>query len=120
ESADAAQALAVRVHDALLEPVPLEELTLEVRSSIGIAVWPDHGDDTLTLLKRADIAVYSAKTEQAGVAVYNADIDIHSPRRQAVARPGARHRGLSAPGCPQSPRLRAGARGGGPPRGVES
>ncbi|WP_185965157.1 PAS domain-containing protein [Glacieibacterium frigidum] len=44
---------------------------LSCRSSIGIAIAPDHGDDASTLLKSADIAMYSAKhARRGGVALF--------------------------------------------------
>ena len=36
-------------------------LTLEVGGSIGVACYPEHGDDGETLIQRADIAMYAAK-----------------------------------------------------------
>ena len=38
-------------------------VSLEIAGSIGITVAPQHGTDAHTLLKRADIAMYSAKRE---------------------------------------------------------
>lgn len=44
---------------------------LTCRSSIGIAIAPEHGDDASTLLKSADIAMYSAKhARRGGVALF--------------------------------------------------
>ena len=40
----------------------VEGLRLEVRASLGVAMAPDHGGDRSTLLRRADIAMYHAKT----------------------------------------------------------
>jgi len=34
---------------------------LRIGSSIGIAVFPEHGDDVNTLLKNSDIAMYNVK-----------------------------------------------------------
>nr|WP_242513131.1 EAL domain-containing protein [Halochromatium salexigens] len=36
----------------------------QVTASIGIALFPDHGDDTETVMANADLAMYQAKTHQ--------------------------------------------------------
>lgn len=46
---------------ALNQPFELAGHTLKISSSIGIAVYPDHGGDTKQLVKSADIAMYHAK-----------------------------------------------------------
>ena len=45
---------------------------------------PTHADDADTLMKRADIAMYEAKKNQAGVAVYDSGRDEHSLRRLSL------------------------------------
>ena len=37
-------------------------LRLDVEGSIGVALYPDHGDDADTLLQRADVTMYEATT----------------------------------------------------------
>jgi diguanylate cyclase (GGDEF)-like protein len=74
-----------QVRDSLEEPFLLDELVLDVRASIGIALWPMHGDDPSALLKAADVAMYAAKHSEAGVQTYRPDDDHHSPRRLALA-----------------------------------
>ena len=49
---------------ALRSPIPLGEVEVEVRTSIGVSCFPRDGTDGDTLLSRADIAMYYAK--QAG------------------------------------------------------
>jgi diguanylate cyclase (GGDEF)-like protein len=44
----------------------LQHATHVLNASIGIALFPEHGDDAETLLKHADIAMYSVKTEGKG------------------------------------------------------
>ena len=39
-------------------------LTLEISASIGVALYPDHGQDAITLARHADESMYLAK--QAG------------------------------------------------------
>jgi diguanylate cyclase (GGDEF)-like protein len=79
-----ARALAGEVAGALAEPVRLDGLPLDVSGSIGVAVFPEHGSDVATLLRRADVAMYDAKHRAAPVAVYTPESDHHSPQRLAL------------------------------------
>ncbi len=69
---------------SLSRPFILEELTLDVGASIGIALFPDHGEDADTLLRRADVAMYIAKHTGAGFVLYSPDQDHHSPHRLSL------------------------------------
>jgi len=53
--------VAEKIRMALEAPFVLGGLTLEVSSSIGIAIYPEHGADDLSLLLHADGAMYEAK-----------------------------------------------------------
>ncbi|WP_373500623.1 putative bifunctional diguanylate cyclase/phosphodiesterase [Desulfococcus sp.] len=55
--------VAQRVLDALARPVMLAGHEIIVTGSIGIAVYPEDGQDVETLLKNADMAMYFAKRE---------------------------------------------------------
>jgi diguanylate cyclase (GGDEF)-like protein len=79
-----ARALAGEVAGALAEPVRLDGLPLDVSGSIGVAVFPEHGGDVATLVRRADVAMYEAKHRAAAVAVYTPECDHHSPQRLAL------------------------------------
>ena len=77
---DGATALFVaeRIRRALEEPFVLaDDLTLQLETSIGIAIFPRHGEDAEQLLKRADIALYASKDTHAPV-VYASEHDQHS------------------------------------------
>ena len=76
--------IARRILKALEEPFVLGVLTLDMGASIGIALWPDHGEDAYTLLQRADIAMYMAKASHNGCSVYSSERDQTSPRRLAL------------------------------------
>src|SRR5207302_11514924 len=62
--------LAKRIMDALDAPFEVGERTIDVRASIGIAVFPEHGQDGDTLMRHADVAMYLAKRRQVGYSVY--------------------------------------------------
>jgi diguanylate cyclase (GGDEF)-like protein len=68
------------VHD-LERPFHVGHLTLHPRASMGIALAPDHGPDSGTLLRRADVAMYAAKQSRAGVRIYRATDDQNTPQR---------------------------------------
>lgn len=51
-----------RIQHALRVPVPLGEIGVMPSASIGISLFPDNGDDIDLLLRRADMAMYQAKT----------------------------------------------------------
>ncbi|WP_328424330.1 bifunctional diguanylate cyclase/phosphodiesterase [Micromonospora sp. NBC_00389] len=80
---DASQArdLADRVVGALAEPVPLDGLPLDVGGSIGIALFPEHGEDFATLMRHADVAMYDAKHRNDTVALYAPESDHNSAER---------------------------------------
>jgi diguanylate cyclase len=73
--------VARRVRDALVEPFQLEDVLLELEASIGIALYPDHGDDVEQIMRRADVAMYLAKEQHTGVEVYDPARDRNSTDR---------------------------------------
>jgi diguanylate cyclase (GGDEF)-like protein/PAS domain S-box-containing protein len=76
--------IADRLRVALEEPFDVQGLTLRVGASVGIAVYPEHADGADALLKRADVAMYSAKKHGVGHEFYNAAQDGHSRQRLAL------------------------------------
>lgn len=58
--------------EALGRPLDVQGQALPVTASLGIAVYPEHGRDRPTLLKRADAALYRAKDRgRNGFAVFD-------------------------------------------------
>lgn len=55
--------LARRIHALMRRPFVLEGREVVVTTSIGIAVYPEDGEDAATLLKHADTAMYHAKDQ---------------------------------------------------------
>jgi diguanylate cyclase len=84
ETAEGAVTVANKLQAALEEPFVLEGLALEVEASIGLALYPEHGNDPDELLQRADIAMYAAKQAHAGFVLFDPKLDQHSPRRLAL------------------------------------
>lgn len=59
--------------------------SLHIGGSLGIALYPDHGEDAETLLKRADVAMYTAKRSNTGCALYDESHDHGSGQRLRLA-----------------------------------
>jgi diguanylate cyclase (GGDEF)-like protein len=75
---------ATRVGTAFDEPFVLGDVSIDVNASFGIALFPEHAEDADTLMKRADVAMYEAKKNHSGLAVYEAGRDEHSVRRLSL------------------------------------
>jgi diguanylate cyclase (GGDEF)-like protein len=80
-----AEAVALKLLGALERPFEVGGITLDVGASIGIACSPSHGEDVDTLLQRADVAMYVAKSRRTGSELYAAEQDVHSVDRLALA-----------------------------------
>jgi diguanylate cyclase (GGDEF)-like protein len=81
---EALKAIAAALIAWVERPLPVEGMTLEVGASIGIARYPLDGEDAHTLLRRADIAMYTAKEQRANYELFEPRLDRHSLRRLMV------------------------------------
>ncbi len=68
-------ATARKIIAALEAPILFEDQPLDVGTSIGIAHFPEHGQDAQTLVRNADIAMYAAKRNKTGFATYEQHYD---------------------------------------------
>jgi diguanylate cyclase (GGDEF)-like protein/PAS domain S-box-containing protein len=55
--------VARKILDAALEPIELNGQECRISASVGISVFPSDAQDAATLMKNADMAMYSAKEE---------------------------------------------------------
>jgi len=78
---DGALLTAQKVLHEIEQPCVVEDRPLSVRASLGIACFPEHGSSAEALLQKADIAMYVAKSDGVGIAVYAPNRDRHSHRR---------------------------------------
>lgn len=76
--AEGAVLTAQKILKHFLNPFVVDCLSLEVGTSIGIALFPDHGEDANNLMRRADMAMYAAKQENAGYAIYSPQHEKHN------------------------------------------
>jgi diguanylate cyclase (GGDEF)-like protein len=57
---------------ALANPILYEAQPLDIGASVGVARFPQDGANAQTLVRNADTAMYVAKRNRTGVAIYNA------------------------------------------------
>lgn len=61
--------------DCLKDSFSIEQNTIVVNASIGVAVYPEHGRSISNLLSHADFAMYEAKNSSLKICVYDPDND---------------------------------------------
>ena len=76
---------AKKILASLEGPFAIGDQMVETGASIGIAMYPLHGDDPSTLLRRADVAMYVAKRSGGGYAQYQPEQEAQTMRRSGLA-----------------------------------
>lgn len=82
---EAARMTAMKLIAALEAPFVVEGQTLTIAGSMGIVLYPEHGHDVQTLMRRADVAMYAAKRDGEGFGVYALEKDQHSAQRLTLS-----------------------------------
>jgi diguanylate cyclase (GGDEF)-like protein len=82
---EAAKLTAVKLLGALEVPFVVEGQTLTVAGSMGVVMYPEHGQDVQTVMRRADVAMYAAKRDGEGFSVYVSEQDQHSALRLTLS-----------------------------------
>ncbi|MEW6646581.1 MAG: EAL domain-containing protein [Pseudomonadota bacterium] len=87
EQADETEArhMAGRILRLLDQPFEVAGQSLYVAGSIGLALYPQHAHTPQELSRRADVAMYVAKREKNGIAVYDPAQDHYTLQRLAQA-----------------------------------
>jgi diguanylate cyclase (GGDEF)-like protein/PAS domain S-box-containing protein len=84
ENSVMASAIAERISTTLDQPFDLDGQIVHVGSSIGIAQYPEHGEEAGTLLQHAEVAMYVAKRSHSRHTVYEPNQDAHMHERLAL------------------------------------
>ncbi|MCF3642893.1 EAL domain-containing protein [Rhizobium sp. TRM95111] len=76
-------ALGERLAAALAAPFRLNDVTISISGSVGFATYPDHGTDADRIFDHADYALYQAKRNKPGRAVFFSDEHCLAIKRDA-------------------------------------
>lgn len=95
DSAEDALVVAHRIGQLMRRPFMINERAITLTTSIGVALFPDDGQDAATLLKHADTAMYHAKNSgRDNAQIYSASLteqamqrmELHTSLRTALER----------------------------------
>ena len=80
-TADSVEGILRRLQDALGQEAELAGVAVSAEASMGYAMWPDDAETPEALLRRADLALYAAKTARSAIVRYHQGIDEFDPQR---------------------------------------
>lgn len=86
---DTAVAVANAMRNGVTVPISANDNQVNLDATIGIALFPSHGNDALTLIQHADLTMYDKKREGSGaIGVFNevlhAQIRLEQKRREQL------------------------------------
>ncbi|WP_254603239.1 EAL domain-containing protein [Sphingomonas bacterium] len=91
---DAREPLSVLARDliaSLSQPYFIAGTSVTIGCSIGIAIAPEHGEDSETLTRNADLALYAAKADGRGVHRFYSDEMLAGAQSRALLEDDLRH-----------------------------
>jgi diguanylate cyclase (GGDEF)-like protein len=78
---DSVEAILRRLQEYLGQEAELGGLVVSVEASMGYAMWPTDAGDADSLVQRADLALYAAKSARAAIVRYHPGVDEFDPKR---------------------------------------
>lgn len=73
-----------KIQKAMEPPALIDGGPLDIEVNMGVAVYPQHGEDPSVLLSRADVAMRIAKSEVSGFCIYESSHDPYNRRRLSL------------------------------------
>jgi len=73
--------IARNIQQSMQTAFVVDRLQVAVHTATGVVHFPEHGEDVDTLVQRAGVALYMARNNKEGYAVYDPSFDAHSPHR---------------------------------------
>lgn len=83
---DASQAylIAEQVHQCIRKLFYINDMDIELRASLGVSMYPCQAPDFSTMLRFADVAMYTAKHSMTSIEIYSPEKDKYSTKRLAL------------------------------------
>ena len=78
-------AFAKRLQSGCNCSILIGETEVEIRASVGVAIWPDDAQDIKDLMSNSDLATYDAKRKGGGICVYDHEIGASVRDRRLMA-----------------------------------
>ena len=79
-----AKSVVNQIERALAVPILTQGQPIDLGASIGIAVFPGYAEDTATLIRHADIAMYVAKRNNTSFTTYDPDFEQGKPSQLSL------------------------------------
>lgn len=76
--------VAQRMSEILQRPVLLASEKVSLGGGIGLAAFPEHGEEIHTLLRHAEQAMYEAKRHNSGYAIFDSSFDTQNPNQLSL------------------------------------
>jgi diguanylate cyclase (GGDEF)-like protein len=70
-----AETVAAALLQAIEVPIPFQDLHLNITASLGISLFPEHGQSSDELVRSADMAMYEAKFRSGGTRSFSPALD---------------------------------------------
>lgn len=80
-----AETICRKIEEAFIEPLNIAGQEIYLGTSVGIARYPEHGEDASTLIRRADVAMYAAKRSALAYCAYHPALDIDAQQNFSLA-----------------------------------
>jgi diguanylate cyclase (GGDEF)-like protein/PAS domain S-box-containing protein len=83
--AEDAAVMAEKIRIAVMEPYTIDSHYLHLTTSIGVSVYPNDGEDAMTLIQYADTAMYHAKEKgRNNSQFFKEDMNVRAEERQII------------------------------------
>ncbi len=90
ESREGIERIAQQLSASISDPIHINGNIYSVNTSIGVSIFPEHGNNIKTLLERADSAMYEVKRSGGkGVAFYSEPAQVRDKTPKQTKRPSA-------------------------------
>jgi diguanylate cyclase (GGDEF)-like protein len=76
---------ATNLLQALEKPILINQQSVDLNASIGIASYPEHAESEAQLLTRAEMAMYMVKASSSGAAIFDKSYDLNSTTNLSLA-----------------------------------